>query len=279
MVAPLILAGAGLAGAGLAGSLFGNKNAPSVNYQPLIDQINASKQKQTDIASALPGQIQQNSNTYTAGINNALTNYQNSANTTAKNFLSSIGSATDSQGKQLSDVLAQRVLSTTPQQQQALREGLAATGGLQRGAANKAFTDLATTQAQQIGQGQEAIVAQQNQARINALNTVQNMDESVIQNTLGVTKDQLLQVYNSGNQALINEANQLLGIEQTANNDLLGVTAGQINANLAQQQQNNAQQQALYNALLNSGTTLLGYGLQSPKVAANSTNPITPGAV
>jgi hypothetical protein len=272
MVAALPIAvGTGLAGIGLAGSLSGS-SGPKFDPTQLLNNIQASKDRQNQIAGGLPGQLAPLGANYQAGITGAENTATTAEQAAAKKFLSDTGQATDSQGNMLSDVLKQRVLGALPEEQAALRESEAATGGLERGGAAAAFQNLGATTAQSIGQGEQQIALQQNQLRQQNLNTVLNMDNSLITEKLGIDKDTLLQLYNSGRQDLIDEANSLLGIEQTSTASVNDVLAAQQNANLGQGAADAARQQQLYQSLIGLGGTVAGgaYGA-APRVGAPAT--------
>ena len=202
-------------------------------------------------------------NQYKTATDANIANYTTSANQASKDFLTSLGKNQNLQGQQLSDVLQQRILGALPQQQAALREGLAGTGGLERGSAAGAMENLSTEAAQQIGQGEQAIMTSQLAAQQQALGQVYNMDEQTIQNATGMSKDEILQLYNSGNTDLINEANSLLGIEQTSEQNTLDALAAQATGNFSAAEADQAQQQAFINSLLQAGGTLGAAGISA----------------
>jgi hypothetical protein len=120
--------------------------------------------------------------------------------------------------------------------------------------------DLSRQAMGEIGAGEQAIQQQQLVAQQNAMQQVYQMDENVIQNTLGITKDDLLTLYQSGRQDLINEANSLLGIEQTTTGQMVDVMGTGQRADVASQIAALNRQQQFYNSLIGAGGTMMGKG-------------------
>ncbi len=231
-----ILGGA-LTAYGLGSSLFGKKRkTPSYDLQAMVDTIRNSQNKLQALNTPLK-----------TGVGDLGDKAAEARRTSSQNFLTEIGKTTDLQGKELSDILRQRVMGAQPGQEAALRENLAATGGLNRGAAGAAFTNLATTNAQAIGQGEQELAVQALQNKAEAIKQVYQLDDNFINNRLGIDKDTLLQIYQSDRQDLINEANQLLGIQEFSGNQ---ATA----SSLSSQTQN----QNTLNALIGAGATIYG---------------------
>lgn len=264
MVAPIAI-GTGLAAAGALGGLFGQKSQPNLDIGPLLDTIRRSKSKQNQIATNLPGQLAPLGGQLKTGVTGAETAATDASRAAASNYLAETGKTTDAQGQELTDILRQRVLGNAPAEDQQLREELAATGGLERGGANAAFEKLAAERAGNIAQGQSQIELAAQAAKQDALTKIYAMDESMIQNKLGIDRDTLVALYDSGRQDLINEANSLLGIESNATGQELSAQEALLNDQLASGTAESAQRADIYNQLIGAGGTIAGYGLLKPR--------------
>lgn len=257
IIPALIAGGAALAAGGILGK---RKSVSAPDYTPLIDQINQSAAKQRDIVTNEQPQLAAAGTKYQTDINKAVDTSQNQARQSSAQFLQDIGKSTQFQGQQLSDILAQRVLGQQPELQKQLRENMAATGGLQRGAAVKGSQALAQNAVGQIAQGNQQIALQQQAALNQAKGQAQQLDQQLISDKLGIDKDTLLKLYDTGRTDLINEANSLLGIEQNTSQAIENVTGAQIGANTASQVSAAQQRDALLNSLTGMGTGMMSLG-------------------
>lgn len=262
MVAPLLI-GAGLAGAGILGSSLMGGKASAPDIGPLLDAINREAQTQTSLAKNLPGQLSPLGPKYQAGVKGALSDAEKARQTSAQEFLNQLGQNQTLTGQSLNDLLTRQAYANVPGQEEKIRENLAATGGLQRGAAATLLGQPELQAAEQVQQGLGQLNLQQQQQRAAALDKINTMDENFIQQKLGIDRDTLTALYQTGREDLINEANQLLGISQNQTQQLLGAEEfgleGQIAANAA----NQAAKQAPFQQLSGLGGTLLGYGALS----------------
>jgi len=260
--------GAGVAGAGALGGLFGGSKAQAPDISGLLNTINQGAQRQTQIASNLPGQLAPLGANYQAGVTGAENKAVSAGNASAQNFLTQLGNNQTLAGTDLTKLLTSQAYANVPQQENAAREAAAATGGLQRGAASELLAQPSLQAAQNVYQGQQQLNLQNQAQKAAALDKINTMDNNQIQTILGIDKDTATALYASGRQDLIDEANQLLGISQTQTNETLGAEQFGISGNIAANAANNAATQGTYQGLTNLGGTLIGLGVGGPAGAA-----------
>jgi len=220
-------------GQAVAGAMKKKKEPPQADVTGLLNQINVGKQRQSDIAANAYGQLPGKAEQYKTDVGIELTAAEDAARQKSQQFLSDIGKDTTLQGKKLSDILAQRVLERQPELQKQMRNAVAGTGGLQRGAAVIGGEQLATQASKDISTGNEDIALQQQEAMNQAKEKVFNLDQGLVQQRLGINKDMLTALFDIGRTDLINEAMTMLGIEQNAQTESLAVQGFQTNQDLA----------------------------------------------
>lgn len=172
------------------------------------------------------------------------------------------------EGQSLSDVLRQRVMETQPELQAASREALAASGGLNRGAAPAAAMRIATEAGRGIGEGEQAIALQQMEHKRQMVDSIAKMDESWVRDKLGISRETLATIYQSGREDLIAEANAMLGVNENQQDSLLGIEQNKNTMNFARSAAGAEQRNMLLNTLMGAGMTTMAYGATAPAAAA-----------
>lgn len=142
------------------------------------------------------------------------------------------------------------MLSAQPEIQAQLKESLAATGGLGRGAATAAFSRAGQAAAEEIGRGETAIQTQRLQGLQDAAKTVFGADLGAIQQATGLDASSLETLFQSGRQDLIREAQSIMQAERDRTQNRLAIEANANTYNIAQQTADAAGQNALTQALL-----------------------------
>lgn len=264
---PTTLVGTGLAGGGILGGLFGKKSSPP-DISGLLNTINQAAQRQNQIATNLPGQLQPLNTSFQTGINQATQTATQNQNKAAQDFLTGLGNNQTLQGQDLTKLLTSQAYSTVPQQQEAAREAAAATGGLQRGSAASLIAAPTQQAAQNVEQGQLQLNLQQQQQKAQALSQINQMSDQQISQILGIDKDTANALYSSGRQDLIDEANSLLGISQNQESQTLNAQEFGLSGQIASDAANRAAQQGAFQQLAGLGGTIVGAGLGGPVGAA-----------
>lgn len=199
----------------------------------LINEADRSSVTQQQIANQLLQKLQGYNDPYKADIAGQVTGAQKATTDLGNQYISDTTHASDALGSSLSASLNQRIMQANQGNVQALKEQLAATGGLQRGGADAAFLGNAANVTNQIGQGNQAIVQQQLAARLGATDTAYGNNNAMIGTGLGLNTGASNTVLNNNVNATTNNGNSLLGIEQNRSQNVLGALAGDNNNNLA----------------------------------------------
>lgn len=240
--------------AGLAGSLLGKKKSKAPDLTPIINMANQSSQRQGEIASNVRGQLAPLTQDFSKGVQGLATGLQSQVASNADQYVRQQETASQAMNRSLSDELKQRVLSTQPELQRQLREGLAASGQLRSGAAAAANMGLSNELASQIGQGQTKIQQADLMARQAALETAMQMNEKALYSATGLNKDALSAVFASGRADLIDEATALIEAEKSRLNAVGGLAQNQSIYGLAAQSAADQNR----NQLISSGADLAG---------------------
>lgn len=244
--------------AGAIGGLF-SKKAKAPNYGQLFNQLDQSGQRQRDIIGSVRPQTTQMNTQYgqnVSGLTQALTQKNDAM---GRDYLRDVSSASTALGNNLSDTLRQRVSQQTPEMMRQMKEQMAATGGLNRGASSAALANLAVGQANQIGQGQRDIANQELANRTKALDTVFQADQATLMKATGLDYDTMQKLWYSGRGDLIDEAAQLVQEEQMRNSQKMGLMGSQMQMDFAGSTANAARQNDLISSLLSSMGTAAGY--------------------
>lgn len=224
----------------------------------LINEANNSANTQQQNAALLLQKLQGYNAPYQADIAGQVNGATNATKALGNQYVADTTKASDTLGSSLSDSLMQRTMQANQGTTQALKESLAATGGLQRGGADAAFQGNAATVANTIGQGQQAITQQQLAARLGAMDTAYGNNNSMIGIGLGLNTGASGTVLNNNVNASTGFFNGLNSIEQNRSNNVLGAIQSKDNTDLAQQA---AQNQLLGSTLGAVGTVVGGiYG-------------------
>jgi len=143
---------------------------------------------------------------------------------------------------------------SVPMQQQMIRENLAASGGMRTGGAARAMSQPTMEAAQRssdYSRGLESTLLERQAARAEkGVDTVYTSKAGAAMERLGIDKETLTTLYNSGRTDIINRAGQMLGISQQELANMLAVEGIQINAGLADNAASNERNQQNQNALM-----------------------------
>lgn len=245
------------AGSAIAGAFGKRKKPKPVDVTPLLQTIQQGAQRQRQgVATIRPG-LQPFTQGLQTGTEQALKSAQEAGRTSSARYLEDIGRTFDQTGDRFANTLSQRVLEQQPALNQQTREALAASGGLQRGAASRALVDVNRGLATDLARGQTDLALQQAQEKQNAIRSatekVFNLDQDFVKTKLGVDRDTLATVFQTGREDLIREALQLLGIDESESAQKLDVQKFGLNQVLARDVAGAQGQNDLLNTLLQGG--------------------------
>jgi hypothetical protein len=257
--------------AGILTGLLTGGGQPTIDLSQLYNTINNAGQYQRQIINALPPEIQKNLAQYAQSLQGASTTFGQNVAQQGQKFLGDVSSlyGPNSPAAQAQYGAAkQQIYSTVPGTQEAIRNVLAGTGGLQRGNAATALAQPYVQAAQQYGQTAANIGATQTQeqqrAIQSALQTINNMEASVFQQQFGMSREQAAQILQTGNTALQQQLSELINQSVQQTNQTLGLQGVQSTNAYNNALLNQAQNNALIGQGVNLGLTGLTPGVTGP---------------
>lgn len=254
-VVPLLV----MAGTSLASSLMNKKKKVGTpDPTNLVTASNVGADTQIRTAQGLTKALQPLSATYKT--DSAANSSALKADTAGlgKAYLESMKTLGDEAGTNASNTLKQNVLAAQPDIQRSLRETLAASGGLDRGAAPVAAARAGQEAAAQIGQGESAI-AQQKIANLEAATTrVFGANTAAVTQATGMDQDTINTLLASGRQDLISEAQAIMQAERDRTSNLIGIQQNANTTKLAAETASAGGQNALLQSLLGATGQAVG---------------------
>lgn len=246
---------------GVIGGLISNGNSlPTVDIAPLLQTISKSGEYQRQIINALPDQIKQNLLQYAQSMGAGAAQYKDAIQGLSQSLQAKsagVYSPTSDAAMAAKNAAKTDIYSTLPGTQNAIRNALAATGGLNRGQAGASLAAPVLQAAQQYGKAANDINTDQlkmgQQAQMQALQTATSMDATMFQNLFGMTKEQATQILTSGNKALSDQLAQLIAQSNTETGQMLGVQGLAANNGYQNAVTRNGQQNAIWTGLADLG--------------------------
>lgn len=253
------------AGAGVIGSLLGKGPVSAPDLTALFQTIDNAGENQRSLINALPAELQQQYAAYKSSNATAGTDLQtgtaalgNALKTeTAANYDPNAPAVRASE-----DAAKTAIYAQLPGQQAAIRQALAASGGFDRGTASKQLAAPVLQAGQQFSQQVANISAgqlkQKQDATQSAINTVNTMNDQVLTQLFGMSKDQALQILNGNRQDLKDQLSSLINQSNNQTNQKLGVEGADITNKYNQSVAQNAKDNSDINAWVNLGANAIG---------------------
>jgi hypothetical protein len=267
MALPVVI-GAGLAAGGLAGSLFGKKKKSNIDTGYLTGLVNQSTGKQRDIVGQRDVELAPLYDKYKADSAKLGEDYLTSTRGASEQYkkdVAGLGLEDRLASQKAGDLLQKQQFRSVPGQQQAIKESLAATGSLRSGGGRTALAQPTKEAYQNVSDfrtEQEVQNLQQESARKEqAISNVYSTELGAQLTKLGLDKDTMQYLVESGRGDIINRAADLLGIEQSQLNAMLGIYGLKANEDMANATAENDRRQAIYNSLTGLGGSLIAGGM------------------
>lgn len=253
------------AGAGVIGSLLGKGPVSAPDLTALFQTIDNAGENQRSLINALPAELQQQYAAYKSS--NA------AAGTDLKTGTEALGNALKTETaanydpnapavRASEDAAKTAIYANLPGQQAAIRQALAASGGFDRGTASKQLAAPVLQAGQQFSQQVANISAgqlkQKQDATQSAINTVNTMNDQVLTQLFGMSKDQALQILNGNRQDLKDQLSSLINQSNNQTNQKLGVEGADITNKYNQSVAQNAKDNSDINAWVNLGANAIG---------------------
>lgn len=261
----------GVAG-GALGGFAGKKKPKTPDYSALINSLNASGQRQRGYITGLRPQLQPLSDQFRTGTSALSGQYRGNVAGRGQQFVGDVGNAASAVGTNLSDQLKRHTLEAQPELQQGLRESLAATGGLHRGAASIAAQRQNIEAGRQIGEGQSDIALNELQGRQSALGQVFGADTDAAAKSLGIDTGALQALFNSGREDLIREAQALIDEEAGRVSSIAGLQGAALDSRYGADLAASQNRDDLIQSLLSlGGTAASTYAKKAPSYTGSNT--------
>lgn len=249
----------------MGGILNSGRGQNTIDLSALFDTISKNKDANQLLITDLPKELQPLYQAYQDSLKNAGTTLKSDTTDVGNKLLSSTqalyGPDSDAVKATLA-ALRQSDYSTLPGTVDSLKANLAATGGLSRGGSSKAITQAVLNPAAQFSQQSANVMGQQlttQQTQMqSALNKIASMDDNVVQQIFGMSKEEAANILQYGRSDLQQQLTQLVNNNNAATQANLSLQG--IQANNAYQNANthDAQQAAIVNGL----TTGVGQGIE-----------------
>ena len=261
MVAPLAIAGGALAAGGLAGSIFGRKKQPKFDPSRINQLLSQGGEEQRQAIGQLRPQTDIQLNQFRGDIAGAQEKAGAAQEASRTRLLGELDPISSRLFQSQADQLKRTTFGAIPEAQQATREALAASGGLQRGVSAESLARVPLEATRAYSEGVADLSQESLRTMQDALQNLQSQESQQAARNLGIDQETYSTILNTGNAALINELNAL--VEESR-----GRTEGMVNADIARQTGNiaaaagdEANRQALFQSLTGLGGNLLGAGL------------------
>jgi hypothetical protein len=255
---------------GVVSGLLNNGGVSAPDLSALFKTIDTAGANQREMINALPANLQQQYIEYknaNAATGAALQTGTQALTDKLKAETEALYSPNAPAVQAAIDAQKQAIYADLPGQQAAIREALAATGGFDRGTASAQLAAPVIQAGAKMSQSVANITADQlqkkQQLEVQTINTINTMDNNVLQSLFGMNKEQALTIMNSNRQDLKDQLSELVQQSQNQTNQTLGVQGAQIqnqyNADVAAK----AQKDAMNNAWVNLGTNAVDTGLSA----------------
>ena len=263
MPLPLAAVGAGIAAGGLAGSIFGRKKIPKYDISGIQRLIQQGGEEQRAQIARLRPETESQLRQFQAGVDTAQGEARTAREAERSRYLSELDPVTSRLLQSQTDQLKRTTFGAIPEAQQAAREALAATGGLQRGVSAESLARVPIEAARQFGEGAASLQQQSLATQQQALANLHSEESQAIATNLGIDRDTYNTILNTGNQALIQELNALVEESKGRTQGLVGAEQFRQTGNIAAASADEANRQAIFQSLTGLGGTLAGLGTPS----------------
>ena len=260
MVSPIGI-GAGLAAGGLAGSIFGRKKRPSFDVTRINQLIEQGGEEQRRAIGTLRPETDKQLGQFRTDTEAAQARATGAQEASRNRLLQDLDPVTSRLLQSQTDQLKRTTFGQIPEAQRAVREALAASGGLDRGVAAEELARVPIEAARQFGEGAASLQQESLRTTQDALQNLQSQESQLIAKNLGIDQDTYNTILSTGNQALINELNALIDESKRRTEGLIGAEQFRQSGNVAAAAADNADRQALFSSLTNLGGQLIGGGL------------------
>jgi hypothetical protein len=255
---------------GVVSGILNKGGVAAPDLAALFRTIDQAGENQRDLINALPAELQKQYADYKASNAAAGTTLQTGTEALGeklKTETAALYGANAPAVQAAMDAAKTSIYANLPGQQNAIRQALAATGGFDRGTAAKQLAAPVLQAGQQYGQQVANITADQLKKKqdmeLSVINQINSMDNNVLQQLFGMSKEQALTIMNSNRQDLKDQLSALVNQSVTQTNQKLGVQSAQIQNQYQADVAKKAQSDAMTNAWVNLGVNAVDSGVQA----------------
>lgn len=259
-IVPAVAIGAGLAAGGLVGSIFGKKKAPTYDVARINELTNQGGQEQRNVIGQIRPETQKLLDTFKTSATGAQDKATSARAAERDRYLAETDPVTSHLLQAQTDQLKRTTFGAIPEAQQATREALAASGGLNRGVSAESLAQVPLQAAQQFSEGAAGLQQESLKNRQQVLANLHSAESASIAQNLGIDQDTYNTILNTGDAALMNELNGLIEESKRRTEGLVGAEQFRQTGNVAAASAENANQQAIYQSLAGVGGNLMGAG-------------------
>lgn len=262
MAIPAAVIGGLISGGGaVAGSLLGKgKSQKAPDVTPLIEEKRRGTAKGRALLAEIAGRNQPIFNKFQRRMTELGTQGAEMRRKTAQTYLGDLGRGVEATGLKRANLLRQQILSAQPEQQQALLEAGAATGGVRRGATSRALQANVQQNQAALNQLTAALDIGSQEAVNTALGSVFQTEIGAQLRQQGVDEETARYLAETGRGDVIRELAGGAELEAGASNDIINIMQGNLEniaaARLANTQQRNKTLQGLIGGITTAVTPI-----------------------
>lgn len=259
MVAPAIIGGAIAAGGSIAGGLLGGKSkAPTIDFAPLIAERRRGATKARELIAGIRPQVAPLDAEYQRRISQIGEAGAENRRTLAQNFLGDLGRGVEAAGLQRANLLRQQIAEAQPEQNRQLLEAGAATGGVRRGAVNRAIQGNVQQNQAALNQLTSALDIGSQEAVNNAVGQIFQTEVGAQLRQQGVDEETARYLAETGRGDIIRELAGGAELESGVSTDIINLLQGQQESNVAASLARAQQQNDLIRSIIGGVSTIGG---------------------
>lgn len=267
MANPLVVGGL-MAGAGIAGSLFGKKKAKTPDISQQLAEVRKTYEKNRSINQGLYTDLQPLTQQFKTDAGDVITGAREDFAAGKGEYLGETKKLAEDAKNALRANLYSGTFAGLPDTLRSVREAAAAGGGIDSGAYQQAVQNVGMDTARTLASGERDIqiegIQQQQRAQENVFNAFNQLSNKLTDTQMGV----LTTVLDTGREDLVRKATVEMGLNESETQAVVDLMNFRASGKLAVDSADDANRQALYNALITGGAGIFGRGISKKDNAA-----------
>jgi hypothetical protein len=256
--------------------IIGGKKVKGVDVAGMNNIINQTSAQKKSLITGVNPKLEPLTDQYKQGATAAFENTDAAREQNNADYLKQFDASGSAYGDKLFAATSARIKQALPQKQADTREIMAATGGLQRGASATALMADARDNTMQVNDAATEIGLSQLKGQQDAITRIHSLDDGYLRDKLGMTRDDLNMILNSGREDIIREFTSLLDEADQTGADRLGAEQLRVGSSQAADIANNQNRMAIINAAIQAGGQVTGMAaagaMRKPTTGVVATN-------